>query len=235
MPAARAAAKPRHHRGRARLSARSGARLRIYGGRALADDYEIDELEAYAGLHHIMRRAAVVAGARAVAVLFELATCCGDGAASARNLPRCKPSGPPKARFRVIFEQAPLGGGLMDSRSGRIMETNLRFAKSSAAPRPSWSSSTQQVTHPDDIRGGADNIAAQVRPDFPLPPGQALPAPRRLGGVGQRNLRAGAGRGRRGAALPVHRRGHHRARSGSRSACRSARCATACWRTTPST
>ena len=57
-----------------------------------------------------------------------------------------------EARFRVIFEQAPLGVVLLDPRSGRITEANARFAEIVGRPAAALAGvDPMQLTHPDDV------------------------------------------------------------------------------------
>ncbi len=65
-----------------------------------------------------------------------------------------------EARFRLIFEQAPLGIALMDPVSGRIIEANSRLA--SIVGRDPVELSTldwQRLTHPEDIPQQLANMA----------------------------------------------------------------------------
>lgn len=64
------------------------------------------------------------------------------------------------ARFRELFEHAPMGIALIDSLSGRIGELNQRFAEITGRTRAAlvnvdW----QQITHPDDIQPDLDHMA----------------------------------------------------------------------------
>ena len=103
---------------------------------------EIDELEAYAGLRTMSWATALVVG-------FGLLLSYSGGyllwrrGRQRQELAALQAQRAAEARFRVVFEQAPLGVALMDSRSGRIMEATCALRKSSAARRPSWSGSTQ--------------------------------------------------------------------------------------------
>lgn len=60
-----------------------------------------------------------------------------------------------EARFRSLFEQAPLGAALVDSRTGAVLEVNERFADIaghavSDLTRMDWNS----MIHPDDLGAG---------------------------------------------------------------------------------
>lgn len=64
------------------------------------------------------------------------------------------------ARFREIFEHAPMGIALIDSLSGRIYEINQRFAEITGRTRMELASvDWQRITHPDDIQPDLDNMA----------------------------------------------------------------------------
>ncbi|MCA0185067.1 MAG: PAS domain S-box protein [Proteobacteria bacterium] len=57
-----------------------------------------------------------------------------------------------EARFRVVFEQAPLGVALLDSGSNRILEANRRFADIVGLGQAELAGlDPMQITHPDDI------------------------------------------------------------------------------------
>ena len=65
-----------------------------------------------------------------------------------------------EARFRTMFEQAPLGIALIDSLTGQIHEVNERFAAIAGRTREEmmridWI----QITHPDDVQADLDNMA----------------------------------------------------------------------------
>jgi diguanylate cyclase (GGDEF)-like protein/PAS domain S-box-containing protein len=65
-----------------------------------------------------------------------------------------------EARFRTIFEEAPLGVALIDSLDGRIYAVNPRFAEIAGRTRAEmavidWMS----ITHPDDVQEDLDNMA----------------------------------------------------------------------------
>jgi len=65
-----------------------------------------------------------------------------------------------EARFRIMFEQAPLGIALVDSLNGQIYAVNPRFAAIAGRSQEEithidWMS----ITHPDDIQPDLDNMA----------------------------------------------------------------------------
>ncbi len=65
-----------------------------------------------------------------------------------------------EARFRAMFDEAPLGIALIDSATGLIDAVNDRFAaiagrSRAAMVRSDWS----QITHPDDVQAALDQMA----------------------------------------------------------------------------
>ena len=77
-----------------------------------------------------------------------------------------------EARFRVIFEEAPLGMALVDADTGRIREANRRFAdilgrRPADLPNLEWTA----ITHPEDLatsRAQWTRLAAGETPDVQL-------------------------------------------------------------------
>jgi len=65
-----------------------------------------------------------------------------------------------EARFRVVFEQAPMGVALLDSQSGRIAEANQHFADIVGLPLEKLMGlDPMGITHPDDLQQSRDRIA----------------------------------------------------------------------------
>lgn len=65
-----------------------------------------------------------------------------------------------EARFRSIFEEAPLGIALVDSRTGRMQEVNRRFADIVGRSREALATiDWMRITHPDDVRADLDHLA----------------------------------------------------------------------------
>ena len=65
-----------------------------------------------------------------------------------------------KARFRTMFEQAPLGIALIDSLTGQIHEVNDRFAAIAGRSRAEMATiDWMEITHPDDVQEDLDNMA----------------------------------------------------------------------------
>jgi PAS domain S-box-containing protein len=62
-------------------------------------------------------------------------------------------------RFRTIFEQAPMGIGLLDSRTGRILEVNAKYSEILDQPREELASlDWMRITHPDDVQPDLDQM-----------------------------------------------------------------------------
>jgi PAS domain S-box-containing protein len=65
-----------------------------------------------------------------------------------------------EARFRTIFEEAPLGAALIDSLTGHICEVNPRFADIAGQTRAAMASiDWMSITHPDDVQEDLDRMA----------------------------------------------------------------------------
>lgn len=63
------------------------------------------------------------------------------------------------ARFRQLFEHAPMGIALIDSFSGRIVDLNQRFAEITGRTRRELANiDWQQITHPDDVQTDLDHM-----------------------------------------------------------------------------
>ncbi|RYU60811.1 PAS domain S-box protein [Methylolobus aquaticus] len=65
-----------------------------------------------------------------------------------------------EARFRVLYEKAPLGIALISSLTGRIHEANQRFAEIAERPREQLAAlDWMQITHPDDVQADLTQMA----------------------------------------------------------------------------
>jgi len=65
-----------------------------------------------------------------------------------------------EARFRTMFEEAPLGIALTDSRTGQIFEVNPRLAAIAGRSREELISiDWMRITHPDDVQVDLDHMA----------------------------------------------------------------------------
>ncbi len=73
-----------------------------------------------------------------------------------------------EARFRTMFEQAPLGIALTDSLSGRIIEVNARFAAIAGRTREEMARiDWMRITHPDDVQVELDKMAHMNAGEIP--------------------------------------------------------------------
>ena len=64
-----------------------------------------------------------------------------------------------EARYRTIFEQAPLGVALIDSLTGEIYAVNDRFAAIAGRTREEMAHiDWMRITHPDDVQEDLDNM-----------------------------------------------------------------------------
>ncbi|MBI3567569.1 MAG: PAS domain S-box protein [Gemmatimonadetes bacterium] len=80
----------------------------------------------------------------------------------ARDLPASE------ARFRAMFEEAPLGVALVDSHSGRIYEVNARFAAIAGRTREEMAAiDWMSITHPDDVAEDLANMARMNAGEIP--------------------------------------------------------------------
>ena len=65
-----------------------------------------------------------------------------------------------EARFRTMFEAAPLGVALVDSRTGRLCEVNPQFAEIAGRTRAEMATiDWMSITHPDDVQADLDSMA----------------------------------------------------------------------------
>ncbi|MBM4201872.1 MAG: PAS domain S-box protein, partial [Gammaproteobacteria bacterium] len=65
-----------------------------------------------------------------------------------------------EARYRVLYEKAPLGIALIGSLTGRIHEVNQRFADITGRSRAELSRGDwMRITHPDDVQADLDQMA----------------------------------------------------------------------------
>ncbi|MCV2219662.1 ATP-binding protein [Thauera sp. Sel9] len=120
---------------------------------------EIDEREAYAGIR-TMSWATALATALGLLLVYSAGYLLWRRDLQRQELAALHAQRAAEARFRVVFEQAPLGVMLLDSRSGRITEANQRFADivgRSAAELAGLS--PLAFTHPDDIEPSTAQLA----------------------------------------------------------------------------
>ncbi len=115
---------------------------------------EIDESEAYAGIRGTAWATALVMG------LTLLLLHSAGYALWRRELTALYARQAAEARFRFIFEQAPLGVVLVETRNGPIIQANRRFAAiAGCVPEELASLDWMRVIQPDDLRRVLDRLA----------------------------------------------------------------------------
>ena len=73
-----------------------------------------------------------------------------------------------EARFRTMFEQAPLGIALIDSLTGEFQEVNDRFASITGRTRAEMARiDWMRITHPEDVQEDLDNMARMNAGEIP--------------------------------------------------------------------
>ena len=71
-------------------------------------------------------------------------------------------------RLRAIFEEAPLGVGVIDSLDGRIYEANPRYCEIAGRTREDMTQRDwMSITHPDDVQPDLDNMARMNAGEIP--------------------------------------------------------------------
>ena len=66
-----------------------------------------------------------------------------------------------EARFRALYEQAPLGIARIDARTGRFLQANARFCEIAGRDETEMLAlDFQSITHPDDRQQSLDNVQA---------------------------------------------------------------------------
>jgi len=112
---------------------------------------EIDEVEAYAGIR-TMAWATGVLMALGLLLVYSAGYQMWRRNRQRQELLSLHAQRAAEARFRVIFEQAPLGVALLDSQNGRITEANPRFAEIvGLTPEALAGLDPSSFTHPDDV------------------------------------------------------------------------------------
>jgi PAS domain S-box-containing protein len=120
---------------------------------------EIDETEAYAGIRTMAWATALVVGF-GLLLVYSASYLLWRRNRERQELAALQAQRAAEARFRVIFEQAPLGVALLDSRSGCITETNSRYAEIVGRPPEALAGlDPVRLTHPDDIGESLGQIA----------------------------------------------------------------------------
>ena len=115
---------------------------------------EIDEIEAYAGIRNIAWATTLAVGF-GLLLLYSAGYLLWRKGQQRQELTSLKAQWAAEARFRVIFEQAPLGFALADSINGKIMEANARLSEIVGQPLDQLmgvNNPQHRFTHPDDIQ-----------------------------------------------------------------------------------
>ncbi|MDD3352706.1 ATP-binding protein [Zoogloea sp.] len=112
---------------------------------------EMDEQEAYAGIRTMAWATALVMGLGLIFV-YSAGYLLWRRQLQSQELTALRAQRSAEARFRVVFEQAPLGVALLDSRDNRIIEANCRFAEIiGRRPEEIPGLDPMVITHPDDV------------------------------------------------------------------------------------
>ena len=120
---------------------------------------EIDEVEAYAGIRTLAWASALVTGL-GLLLAYSAGYLWWRRGRQRQELATLQAQQAAESRFRVIFEQAPLGVALLDSGSGHINEANQRYAEIVGRPQESLAGlDPAQITHPDDVDHGLEEVA----------------------------------------------------------------------------
>jgi PAS domain S-box-containing protein len=114
---------------------------------------EIDEVEAYAGIRTMAWATALVMGL-GLLLVYSGAYLLWRRDQQRQELTALQAQRAAEARFRVIFEQAPLGVALVDSNTGQVLESNARLGEivGQAPEQLMGINPMHHVTHPDDVR-----------------------------------------------------------------------------------
>ncbi|HSD39405.1 MAG TPA: ATP-binding protein [Rhodocyclaceae bacterium] len=119
---------------------------------------EIDEHEAYAGIRTMTWATALVAGLLLL-LLYSAGHLVWRRDRQRQELASLRAQQASEARFRVIFEQAPLGVVLVDAVSGRVIEANRHFADIvGLAPEEMPGLDSNRVTYPEDLPATLDKL-----------------------------------------------------------------------------
>ncbi|MBY0339894.1 MAG: PAS domain S-box protein [Rhodocyclaceae bacterium] len=112
---------------------------------------EMDEAEAYANIHTLAWITGVLTGL-GLLLVYSAVYQFWRRDREHKEFQALRSLQAAEARFRVVFEQAPLGVALFDSHSNRILEANPRFAEIVGRPPDDLDGlNAQRITHPDDI------------------------------------------------------------------------------------
>lgn len=117
---------------------------------------EMDEREAYADIRTTAMATVVFMGL-GLLLVYTAGYMLWRRERQRRELAALRAQRAAESRFRVIFEQAPLGVALRDSHSGRILEANPGFAAIvGRAPTDLVGLDPLTITHPEDVRESRD-------------------------------------------------------------------------------
>ncbi len=120
---------------------------------------EIDEREAYAGIRTLTWGMGVVMGL-GLLLVYSAGYLMWRRDREQQALSALQAQQAAEARFRVIFEQAPLGVVLLDPESGLITEANARFGEIVGRPAAALVGvDPVQLTHPDDVDDSRRQLA----------------------------------------------------------------------------
>ncbi len=120
---------------------------------------EIDEIEAYAGIRNLAWATALVVGF-GLLLIYSAGYLLWRRGQQRQELTALKAQWAAEARFRVIFEQAPLGVALVDSTTGQVLEANVRLSEIVGQTLDQLigvNNPQHRFTHPDDIQQSIDN------------------------------------------------------------------------------
>ena len=119
---------------------------------------EIDEIEAYAGIRNLAWTTALVVGF-GLLLVYSAGYLLWRRGQQRQELTALKAQRAAEARFRVIFEQAPLGVALVDSNTGQILEANVRLGEiiGQTLDQLIGIDPKRRFTHPDDIQQSLDH------------------------------------------------------------------------------
>ena len=117
---------------------------------------EMDEREAYADIRTTAMATVVFMGL-GLLLVYTAGYLLWRRERERRELAALRAQRAAESRFRVIFEQAPLGVALRDSHSGRIIEANPGFAAIVGRPPTDLVGlDPLTITHPEDVRESRD-------------------------------------------------------------------------------
>jgi PAS domain S-box-containing protein len=119
---------------------------------------EIDEQEAYAGIHTLIWAMALVMGLLLM-LLYSAGHLFWRRERQRQELASLQARQASEARFRVVFEQAPLGVALVDASSGHVIEANQHFADIVGLPPEEMAGlESSRVTYPEDLPASIEKL-----------------------------------------------------------------------------